>query len=200
MNQERIKSLVEVGIFASMALVLDLIANTWGFVNGGSISIAMLPIFVVAFRRGLKNGLIAGLLLGGLQILVTRTYFLVPLQFFLDYIAAFIVIGFAGLFPKAISKPIHLVLGIAVATFARLLAASWAGIAYWSEYIPDGIADIDRVFGTAFSSTLITPTLMTWVGSFVYNAAYLIPSAILCIIIGLVLQKRGILSYHLIAE
>ncbi|MDP2425764.1 MAG: energy-coupled thiamine transporter ThiT [Candidatus Izemoplasmatales bacterium] len=200
MNQERIKSLVEVGIFASMALVLDLIANTWGFVNGGSISIAMLPIFVVAFRRGLKNGLIAGLLLGGLQILVTRTYFLVPLQFFLDYIAAFIVIGFAGFFPKAITKPIHLVLGIVVATFARLLAASWAGIAYWSEYIPDGIADIDRVFGTAFSSTLITPTLMTWVGSFVYNAAYLIPSAILCIIIGLVLQKRGILSYHLIAE
>ena len=200
MNQERIKSLVEVGIFASMALVLDLIANTWGFVNGGSISIAMLPIFVVAFRRGLKNGLIAGLLLGGLQILVTRTYFLVPLQFFLDYIAAFVVIGFAGLFPKAITKPIHLVLGITVATFARLIAASWAGIAYWSEYIPDGIADIDRVFGTAFSSTLITPTLMTWVGSFVYNAAYLIPSAILCIIIGLVLQKRGILSYHLITE
>lgn len=199
MKQKNVAILAEIGVMASLALVFDMIASTWGFVNGGSISIAMLPIVVVAVRRGTKAGLLAGLLLGVLQIVASLRglYLLNFTQFLLDYVLAFLVLGFAGLFPNAIRKPSRLIAGIALATLLRLIVASAAGVAYWSEYIPDGIANVDGIFHTSFTSWLANPTLMTWIGSIVYNAAYLIPSALLTIFFALILQSRGVLAINL---
>jgi len=199
MKKKNIAILAEIGVMAALALVFDMIASPWGFINGGSISIAMLPIVVVAVRRGLKAGLLAGLMLGVLQIVssLRGLYILNFTQFLLDYILAFLVLGLAGVFKQALHKPLALIASIALATFARLIVASAAGVAYWSTYIPDGIANVDGVFGTSFTALLANPTAMTWIGSVVYNAAYLIPSAILSILLALILQGRGVLSINL---
>lgn len=53
--------LVEVAIFTALALLLDILPigfKLWP--QGGSVSFAMIPIFIVAFRWGLKGGLYQG--------------------------------------------------------------------------------------------------------------------------------------------
>ncbi|MBU1144701.1 MAG: energy-coupled thiamine transporter ThiT [Firmicutes bacterium] len=199
-KKNQIQIIAEIGVLTSIALVLDLLANLWGpllgFVNGGSVSIAMLPIFVIAFRRGILPGLEAGLILGVLQIALGKFYYLNFFQFMLDYILAFTLVGFAGLFRKGSFKPSHLVYGMLLGSFLRLVSAYFAGALYWSAYILEGIQGVDSTLHSNFASWLLTPESITWVGSFIYNAAYLIPSALLCILFGLILQKRGILTVN----
>src|SRR5699024_11747938 len=48
--------------------------------QGGSISLVMIPIFLLSFRWGLKGGLVGGALLGILKLILGRPYILVPLQ------------------------------------------------------------------------------------------------------------------------
>lgn len=74
--------LVEIALFSVLCVILDLFSfKAWG--QGGSISLQMLPIFVIAFRHGLKAGSITGLIFGLLQLLL-GAYILNPIQAFLD--------------------------------------------------------------------------------------------------------------------
>ena len=83
--------LMEIAIFASVGLVLDQISfKLWP--QGGSISLVMLPILLIAIRWGLSAGLITGLLIGILQV-VFGAYVLHWLKEFL-----FVLLLFAALF------------------------------------------------------------------------------------------------------
>ena len=51
--------LVEVAVFSALAYLLDLVSGLLSlkiWPQGGSISIAMIPIFIMAFRWGIKGG------------------------------------------------------------------------------------------------------------------------------------------------
>jgi thiamine transporter len=192
-KKDRITSLVEVGIFVSIALVLDLIFGYIPFLNlpyGGNISVAMLPIFVVSFRRGWRNGLVAGLAFGLVQYLF-KPYWLSLPQFAMDYLVAFAVLGLAGIFRHALTNAWSLTLGILLGSFLRFLAASIAGLLFWAEYIPTEIGFLNGLFGTGMPEAGVTA------GAFLYNAIYMIPSALLCILVGIALQKRKILALNL---
>nr|WP_238544881.1 energy-coupled thiamine transporter ThiT [Geomicrobium sp. JCM 19039] len=54
--QTRTLIMVETALMVALALILDRIEFAGPWVMGGSISLVMLPIFVMAFRRGLKVG------------------------------------------------------------------------------------------------------------------------------------------------
>ena len=107
------KVLAEVAIFAALAFALDALqGGMWRgvFVNGGSIGLAMLPILVISYRRGLVPGLLCGLIvslvqmLGGIYVINASNYegamkVLGPFfQIGLDYVLAYTVVGFAGAF------------------------------------------------------------------------------------------------------
>jgi len=65
--------IVEIAIFAALGFIFDLISNALSislWPQGGSVSIAMVPVFLMAYRWGVKGGVITGLLLGMLQILL----------------------------------------------------------------------------------------------------------------------------------
>src|SRR5699024_10474383 len=98
MRSKRVLFLVEVAMFTALALALDLLPflsfKIWG--QGGSISFAMIPVFIVAFRWGLKGGLLTGFLYGALQI-PFGAWIMTPLQGFIEYGLAFTVLGFAGI-------------------------------------------------------------------------------------------------------
>lgn len=180
--------LIEVAIFAALALVLDLSPlsfKLWG--QGGSISFDMIPIFIVAFRWGMKGGLLAGLLWGLLQ-LPFGAYIVHPVQGFLDYIAAFAVLGFAGIFANKIKTALkhrqtktyltYITLGIIIGSMLRFAAHFAAGVVFFSEFMPEGFSNI-------------------WVYSLVYNISYIFPSIILCTIVIFFLfnkQPRALLS------
>ncbi|MBP2077963.1 energy-coupled thiamine transporter ThiT [Oceanobacillus polygoni] len=173
MNTKRTLFLVEVAIFTALALLLDILPISFKiWAQGGSVSFAMIPVFIVAFRWGIKGGLLSGFLWGVLQVATGTAYVLVPLQGFIDYAVAFTVLGFAGIFAKKIQEAVksgetekyltYITLGVFVGSALRFAAHYVAGIVF---------------FGSAVEGQ------PAWLYSLIYNASYMVPSFILSAII-----------------
>jgi thiamine transporter len=197
MKKEDTIALVETGIFVGIAVVLDAV---FGFIYslpyGGSIGVAMLPIFMIASRRGLKYGLIAGILFGLIQTMI-KVYFLNFLQYFLDYIAAFAILGIGAFIPNSLTKISRFIWLIVIGSIGRWIMASLAGVAFWAEYIPGEMEWIDSVFNTNIMGTFSENTII-FTGAFIYNALYMIPSMILCVLVGIIIHQRKILQFNLV--
>jgi thiamine transporter len=86
--------IAEVGIAAALSLTLSLFP-IWRMPQGGSITLSMLPVLVVAFRRGVVPGLVCGLIAGLFQSIADPYIVSLP-QFILDYGLSYTVLGFAG--------------------------------------------------------------------------------------------------------
>lgn len=197
-NHQKITAILEIGFFVGIAVVLDLI---FGFFLempfGGSISIAMLPIFIVSVRRGWKNGMIAGLAYGLIQTMI-KVYFLSLPQYLLEYLVAFMVLGLSGVFRNSLTKPSALAGGVILGSMARYVVASIVGVIFWRDYIGDEVVFMDALFHIDTHSIFSTEAAFFTAGSFMYNALYLIPSMILCLVLALILQKRKILTMNLL--
>lgn len=162
--------IAEAAIFTALALVLDWVCNllfTYLWPNGGSISIAMVPIFIMGYKWGPKGGFLVGFLVGTIQLLWS-SYLLNPLQVCLDYVFAYGVCGVASLFYPLINttnkllKHIYICVGIFIGGILRLLCAVLAGVFFWE--------------------TKFWPSL-------VYNGTYMIPSIFVCMIITCILVE-----------
>ncbi|WP_409293039.1 energy-coupled thiamine transporter ThiT [Peribacillus sp. SCS-37] len=148
----KLNTMIEAAFFAGFAFVLDMLPS----IKLGpwiSIAIAMVPIFIVAFRWGFKASVAAGFLWGLLQIVLgDADDILSPLQGFIEYFIAFSFIGFAGLFYGPIQKALHggskkrALLFISLAVLAGSLARYFwhflAGIIFWGIYAPDGMSPV----------------------------------------------------------
>ncbi|HAQ56922.1 MAG TPA: energy-coupled thiamine transporter ThiT [Acholeplasmatales bacterium] len=177
-QKKSIQILAEAGILVAVAVVLDYIFGMISpFRYGGSISPAMLPIFVLAYRRGWKAGVLGGVALGVVSSLF-NLYYLNPLQYALDYPIAFGVLGLAGLVKQSDTKLGPFLLGVLGASFLRYLSHGFSGY-FWFITYPNLAADV-------------TPSW--WLYSFVfYNLPYMAASAAFCAALGAVLLKRGLL-------
>ncbi|SIT93103.1 energy-coupled thiamine transporter ThiT [Edaphobacillus lindanitolerans] len=168
MQRSKLQFLIEVAIFSAIGFVLDQISIKLWF-QGGSISLTMVPIILMAFRWGLGGGLLTGLVLGVLQMFA-GAYIIHPVQGFLDYPAAFTVIGFAGLFARFVAS---------AAKKDNKAAMIWAisagtllgGLLRYACHVLSGV-----VF---FGATALELGDNVWWYSIVYNAGYMIPSIIL---------------------
>ncbi|HLR79449.1 MAG TPA: energy-coupled thiamine transporter ThiT [Bacillota bacterium] len=174
-RSKRTLFLIEVAIFTALALVLDMIPflkfKIWA--QGGSISFAMIPVFIVAFRWGLKGGLLTGFLYGVLQIPLGGAYILTPLQAFIEYGLAFTALGLAGVFSEKIQRAVkeektttyftYIMSGVLLGSGLRLLGHVIAGTVFFSEFAPEGQP--------------------AWLYSLIYNSSYMVPSFILCTIV-----------------
>ncbi|MCK4551809.1 MAG: energy-coupled thiamine transporter ThiT [Tenericutes bacterium] len=196
MKKQEIRALVETGIFVGIAVVLDLIFGAiYSFPFGGSIGVAMLPIFIIASRRGPKYGIIAGILYGLIQTMI-KVYFLNFFQYFLDYFVAFGVVGIGAFIPKTLLKRTRFIILITVGSLARWIIASIAGVVYWAEYIPGEMEWVDGILGTNIVGSL-SESMLIFVGAFIYNSLYMIPSMLLCILVGVIIHNRGVLQFNL---
>ncbi len=177
MRSVRVKMIVEIALSVALAAVLGLwkITLPWNFA-GGSVSLTMLPVLIVAVRRGLWAGVTAGAIFGGIDYLM-EPFFVHPLQVVLDYPLAFGACGLAGLgaglVASALRKGPNLTGGLAAAPWMLLggagrFACSFAsGMVFFGANAPDGQP--------------------VWLYSLVYNASYLAPSVIACTLLGIVL-------------
>ena len=71
---KNVKVVAEIAILLGVAVVLDIVFGILSqgiFPWGGSISPSMLPIFIIAYRRGVKNGLLAGFMFAVIQMMMT---------------------------------------------------------------------------------------------------------------------------------
>lgn len=176
--------MTEVAIFSALALLLDLVS---GFVfariwpQGGAVSIAMVPIFLMAYRWGIKGGMATGLLLGLLQIVTTPVQIMTPLQGFIDYFLAFTVVGISGLFMNGfvnnykeenlMKAKLYGIGGMFVGSFLRFICHFTSGIVFFGEYAPEG-----------------QPVVLY---SLIYNGTYMLISFILSAVVVMVLYSAA---------
>ena len=89
--------LCEGALFVAMAQVLGFV-KLWELPYGGSITFAMLPLFIFSVRWGCRNAFLASFSFGLLQFVFDGGFALSWPSLVGDYILAFGVLGLAGLF------------------------------------------------------------------------------------------------------
>jgi thiamine transporter len=151
-----VHAVVEAGLAIALSIVLGLIV-VYKMPQGGSVSAgAMVPILLLALRRGPVVGITAGLAYGVIHYF-QDPYFVHPVQFLLDYPLSSACLGLAGLFRP---RP---VVGVLVGTLGRFASHLLSGVVFFASYAPKG--------------------MNPWVYSAVYNGSYLIPEFIIAALI-----------------
>ena len=156
--------LTEAAIAVALAFVLGFV-TIFKMPFGGSISLEMIPLILLALRQGPVVGTVTGAAYGLLN-LAAFPFVVHPVQVLLDYPLAFGALGLAGFFPPTVRGAI---LGTVVAVLARFLCHFVSGVAFFTSTFPEGW----------------NPLLY----SAVYNAAYLVPSLIIALVAVVVLLR-----------
>ncbi|WP_237981562.1 energy-coupled thiamine transporter ThiT [Bacillus thuringiensis] len=149
MRNTNLQAMIESAILAAFALVIDIFPLlSIKLSTGGSISFAMIPIFIIAYRWGFKMAFLGGLIWGLLQIVVGDAIIVTPIQVLIEYFVAFAFIGFAGLFYKPIQQTLingerkktisYIILATFIGSLARYFFHFIAGIIFWGQYAPKG--------------------------------------------------------------
>lgn len=174
MDRKKLVIMLEIALMTALAVILDFLP-LFQMPFGGSVTLSMLPIVVIAYRRGLKAGITTGFLFG-LANLMFGPYIVHWVQALLEYPVAFAAVGAAGIFSfsKNIStkkKYVYLSAGIALAIVLRFAAHFTAGVIWFGEFAPEG-----------------TPVA---VYSFLYNLSYLGPTFVLLLIVMVLFARAG---------
>jgi len=156
--------LTEAALAIALAFVLGLI-KIFQMPFGGSISLEMVPLILLALRQGPFVGVVAGAAYGLLD-LVVEPVALHPVQVIFDYPLAFGVLGLAGFFRPTVRGAVA---GTVVAVLARFLCHFVSGVVFFASYAPEGW----------------NPYLY----SAAYNAGYLVPSLVIALVVVTVLLR-----------
>ncbi len=176
MSQTKLRIMAEIAIFSAIAIIFDRF-TLFTMPQGGSVSLVMLPILILALRHGLVTGIISGVIVGTIQLFYGG-YFLNLFQVFLDYALSYAGIGLAGICASVLRQQKDLAkasLTILAASLVggtvRFLGNFLAGIIFYGDYAPAG-----------------TPV---WLYSLQYNISYILPStAIACALLILLYKVR----------
>ena len=203
------RRLTESAMLLAVAIVLELVSKMFipEFPFGGQLTlVSMLPVVLISYRHGVKWGLISAFAYALLEMAIgTKTvaaafqpdYFgegvmigNALIMCLLDYVVAFTVLGLGGLFRSRIQNSgVALMTGSLVALGARYVAhiASgyilFAGYAEWF-FTQEGFP----AWGASLVETL-SPELLGFVYSVVYNGMYMIPEMILTAVVALLLAR-----------
>ena len=160
-----VRDICEIAVMCALAIAIDQLLNIRIGANGGSISFACLPLFIISYRHGWFKGFIASGIVFGFITCVFDGWGLVTYPF--DYFIAFGSIGIAGLFGKMIykyvkgqgakSKTLSLLLILAtvlIHSVIRLLSASVDSVLLY---------EVSFGAGLAYNITYIWPTAIVLV-------------------------------------
>ena len=176
--------ITQIAIMLALATVLDFF-TLYKLPNGGSVTMgSMAPIILMALLYGPEVGLVTGFLYG-IVSLITGPYILHPVQVLFDYPLAFMALGLAGYIKKsnyitnlvakltkkdASSKLVDSIvntLAAIVGIFGRFVCAFISGIVFYASSAPEGTS----------------PAIY----SIIYNGSYLVPDALIVIVILIIL-------------
>ena len=203
------KRLTESAMLLAMAIVLELVSKMFipEMPFGGQITlVSMLPVVLISYRHGVKWGLVSGFAYALIEMVIGAKTVAAAFQpgYFgdaamignalimclLDYLVAFTVLGIGGCFRNRIKNPgVSLMCGSIVALSARFAAHVLSGVILfsgWAEWFftQDGFP----AWGASLVASL-SPTMLGFVYSLVYNAMYMVPEIILTAIVALLLGK-----------
>lgn len=178
-------------IMIALGTVLSLV-RLFEMPYGGSITpFSMVPVMLCAYLFGLKWGLFCGSIYGALQALLGATMsgaFIgqnvlgVFAVLMLDYIVAFTVLGFAGVFVNKIKKPaLSFSLGCLLASFLRFMVHFISGVIIWGSYADSTLQGLNDSLSQAILNNF-TGTGLAAVYSLVYNAFYMLPETLVSLV------------------
>ncbi|MDR2957263.1 MAG: energy-coupled thiamine transporter ThiT [Coriobacteriales bacterium] len=186
MQHQHIQTIVETALCVALAVVLNFIAMRLPInVAGGSISMTMLPIAILALRRGCIAGGAAGTLFGLLDLLI-EPFILVPAQVLLDYPVPYLLFGMAvGGFSK-LYKNLSIMPPDSTSTDQPRQLAIPALLLVVSLLTGGALRYVCHVFSGVLFFAEYAGGQNVWIYSLVYNVSYLGPSllaSILCVLI-----------------
>lgn len=164
-----IQMLAESAIMLALSVALNELTPIQ-FPFGGSVTFfSQLPILVIGYRYGIKQGLLTGFTMGVIEMLfglknfsyVTgiKGYLILVLA---DYIVAFSVLGLGAMFKKTIkNQALSLASAGAVVSALRFVCHFISGVTIWGGYAEDQ---------------------PVWLYSLTYNGGYMLPELILTVV------------------
>ena len=158
-NKETTRRISECGILMALGLALSFV-KLITFPSGGSVSLGILPLAIIAARYGFKTGFVCGLGFGVLLLSNSATI-VHPIQFLLEYPLAYSTIGLAGLIKW--DNGLKATTAITMANLVKLHFHVIAGVVFFAE-----------------NKETIKEAL---VFSYGYNCGHLIPETIICAVI-----------------
>ena len=207
--QNKTKRLTESAMLIAVAVVLEVVGRTVipPMPFGGQLTlVSMLPIVLISYRHGVRWGLTAGFGYAMVQMAMgadTVSTAFQPGYFgdgtmigraiimcLFDYVLAYTLLGLGGCFRGKIrNKGISLMCGSLVALTGRYLAHIVSGyvlFAGWAEWFftQEGFP----AWGAALVGSL-SPELLGFVYSVVYNGMYMIPEMILTAVAAVLVAK-----------
>ena len=131
--------------------------------SGGSINIALIPVFVASFHLGVEDGIIIGLLwwLISFALGLNKWFVCLP-QYVLDYIIPSGIIGISSIFYKKKNVK-EMCFGIVLTMIIRTISIIISGAIYWPGELASG-------------------SKAAWVYSLTYNLPYSLATMIMLLI------------------
>lgn len=198
------KRLVTTSMLIAIATVLS-VFQPFQLPFGGGITIAsMMPIVIIAFCYGTKWGLFSAFIFSLLQMFLgakTVAAFFMPgdsqmvvwkaiLVCFLDYIAAYTVLGIGGIVKNKIKNDLAAItLGSVIALSCRYLVHIISGALFfgtWAEWFftQEGFYAFGQTITKMFSGTTLSI-----IYSVFYNGTYMLPEIIITAILTPIIYK-----------
>lgn len=163
--KNKTKQITVSAVLLAVATVLSIFPKIDIVANGGSITVcSMLPIILISYFYGIKWGILSSVTYGMLQLMLeaalppANNLFAVILCIILEYIIAFGILGFGGIFKgKLNSTSAELIAGVILTLSIRFLCHFVAGAIIWGSIIDFG----------------------SWQYSLFYNGSYMLPEVII---------------------
>lgn len=163
--------LAESAAMIALASVLFMV-KVFVFPEGGEVTLgSMVPILLLALRRGVRVGVVAGVVFG-LIVLYLEPFIAYPAQVLLDYPLAYGSLGLAGLMKGRGTA--GAVAGAGIGIGSRFVCHFVSGVLFFASYAPVGES--------------------AYLYSAIYNASYLVPELVISASAIIVLAQRGLLD------
>lgn len=172
-EQNSVKIISEDGLLIAMAFVLNFVKLPIS-ATGGSVNFQMLPLMIIALRRGPLHGFVCGGIIYGLLTCMTDGYGFATYPF--DYLIGFGSVGVIGFFKNYILNDSQKTYNVKGELFILL-----GGV----------LSTLVRYFGSCVSSMVIYD--LDFVSALVYNAVYIPVSG--AISVALIMAMYGPLLY-----
>lgn len=192
MSNTRTLIITEVALAIALATALNFLQIRLPInIAGGSINLSMLPIALVALRRGVVSGMVTGAAFGFLDLLI-EPFILVPIQVILDYPLPYLLFGLgAGLFSKLYNRHANqdgkqatgrflakgsliIIAALICGGALRLIPHVLSGVFFFAEYAADFFASTPTLVVTG----PVDSGLNVWIYSIGYNSLYIVPSLV----------------------
>ena len=159
--------LINVALMLALTIVLHQL-RIFHMPQGGSVTLgAMVPLLFLTYRYGAGIGCLAGFVYGMIN-LMQDAFIVHPLQVLFDYPLPYMALAIAAAVPGRIY------LGAVLAFAARFLCHYISGVVFFGSYAP--------------------PDTSPYLYSLVFNATYLVPEAVICLLLLRILPVPRLLA------